>query len=292
MATVTDANGATTTFAYDGRGNMLTRTNALGGVDAWVYNEADQVLTTTDPLGRVTTMSYDEGGQLISMTDPSGRTVSLTYNPDGTPNTQTTGVGDTTYTYDAAGRVATMTDPSGTLTYDYNIAGDLTSMTTPSGATTEWGYDQAGRRTSMTPSDGRSVAYSYNDAGELASIVQSELLRDGFLQVDGSLPSLVNWARSVTTGSAVSVQNGAARLTVPNTNSASATLASRIAARMDSEVSVSYRFDTVDTANRTRLVLFARHSSSGHYRVEINAGASVGTVFKRVGSTTTESPWL
>lgn len=287
MASVTDANGRTTTFTYDGRGNMLTRTNALGGADTWVYNQADQVVTATDPLGRVTTMSYDEGGQLTSMTDPSGRTVALTYNPDGTPNTQTTGVGDTTYTYDSAGRVASMTDTTGTMTYTYNIAGDITSMTTPSGATTQWEYDQAGRRSAMRHPDGRGVRYSYNPAGELASITQSELLIDRFTQPDGAIPAAVNWARTVTTGASAVVQGGAVVLGVPNTASAASTLTSKVAARLDSDVTFQYRFSSVDVNNKGRLIAYARFSSTGHYRVEIDAGAATGTVYKRIGSTNT-----
>jgi RHS repeat-associated protein len=288
LASVTDANGRTTTFTYDGRGNMLTRTNALGGIDRWTYNAADQVLTSTDPLGRITTMVYDQAGQLTSMTDPSGRSVTLTYNPDGTPNTQTTGVGDTTYTYDAAGRVASMTDTAGTMSYRYNAAGDLMSMTTPSGATTQWDYDGAGRRVYMESPDGRYVEYEYNTAGELSSIVQPRLMVDQFPQADGAVPSSVNWTRTMTTGATAVVQGGETVMTVPNMASASVTLTSKVAARMDSEIHLDYRFTSVDVANKTRLVMYARYSTTGHYRAEIEAGATVGTVYKRVGSTNTK----
>jgi RHS repeat-associated protein len=287
LASVTDPNGKTTTFTYDGRGNMLTRTNAAGGVDRWTYNDADQVLTAKDPLGRVTTMSYNQGGQLTSMTDPSGRTTSLTYNPDGTPNTQTTGVGNTTYTYDAAGRVASMTDTTGTLAYAYNVAGDLVSMTTPTGAVTTWSYDQAGRRTSVRSPDGRGVRYAYNNAGQLASITQTELLLDSFGQPDGAIPSTVNWTRTLSTGATNTVQAGAAVLTVPNTSSAAVTMTSKVAARMDSDITFKYQFTTIDPNNKGRLIVYARYTSSGAYRIEIDAGATTGTVYKKVGSVNT-----
>jgi RHS repeat-associated protein len=112
-------------------------------------------------------------------------------------------------------------------------------------------------------------------------------MTDGFEQADGALPSSVNWTRTVTTGSTATVQGGAAVLTVPNTASASVTLTSKAAARMDSDVRLQYRFTSADVANKARIVVYARYSSTGHYRAEIEAGASFGTLYKRVGSKNT-----
>jgi RHS repeat-associated protein len=119
--TVTDARGATTTFAYNGRHLMTSITH---GVPAGV------AATPNISFG------YDAGGNRTSMTDGLG-SVSYVYNTlsQMTSETRTfTGLG------------------SYTLSYGYNISGQLNSVTNPWNAQVGYGYDKIGRVNAMSGS--------------------------------------------------------------------------------------------------------------------------------------------
>jgi RHS repeat-associated protein len=290
LASVTDSLGNTTTFTYDGRGNTLTRTDALGGVETWTYNSANQVTSATDPLGRVTTATYNTTGQLVESTDSSGRTSTSTYNLDGTiAETVATDGTDTiprVYAYDAAGRVESVGDggfapPN---SYEYNVAGDLTYS---SSTDISYGYDVAGRRISMQHGD-RGINYRYNTAGELSSITRSEEMVDEFALADGSAPSATNWTRTAPVGTTASNDSGALLLTVgpTATGTATALVTSKVAARLDSDVTFDYAWAS-PTAPAVKLIAYARYSTTGHYRIEIGAGATIATLYKRIGTATT-----
>ena len=103
--TVTDAAGQTTTFTYNGRGQVLTEKNALG---------------------ETTTYHYDANGYRLWVEGP----------PPGPGVTNTT-----TWTYDAVGRIATNTDVSGyKLTFDYDDLDRLTTITFPDSTFNEYTY--------------------------------------------------------------------------------------------------------------------------------------------------------
>ena len=97
---VKDANGNTTSYAYDSRNRLTTITDALGHTTVYGYN-ADGNQQTGDrrpgphgddavrrrqprhdddqPAGGTTTMAYDAAGREISLTDPVGNTTQWTY---------------------------------------------------------------------------------------------------------------------------------------------------------------------------------------------------------------------
>lgn len=79
-----DAGMATTTFAYDTAGNLISRTNALNQTEYWSeYNGLGQPGRYIDINGVATTFAYSAKGTLDSFTQllPSGdRLTTLTYN--------------------------------------------------------------------------------------------------------------------------------------------------------------------------------------------------------------------
>ena len=72
---VTDANGNTTSYTYDGDGNVLTSTNALGNTTSYSYNAFDEVTCEALPLA---------SSQCSSLTPPSAITPGGAITPPAT----------------------------------------------------------------------------------------------------------------------------------------------------------------------------------------------------------------
>lgn len=70
----TDPLGHTTTYKYDGFGNVVSRTSQLadGTKQTWSYtfNAFSQMTSSTDPLGHTTIFTYDSHGNLTSVVSP------------------------------------------------------------------------------------------------------------------------------------------------------------------------------------------------------------------------------
>lgn len=97
---VTDANGQTTEFSYDGA--VVTQMKDAEGY-IWRYD-------------------YDRMNRMLSMVDPLGNAEIYTYNRNGWKINETAKDGGTTeYEYSPAGAVLSITDPAGAktvFTYD------------------------------------------------------------------------------------------------------------------------------------------------------------------------------
>jgi RHS repeat-associated protein len=150
LASLTDANGNTTNFAYDSHGRLVAE---------------------TDPLGNTTRYGYDSGGKTISRTDANGDTVSLIYDDFGRliekrfPDDSAT-----IFTYDAKGRMLSAANQHIAYEMVYDAAGRLLSQTDSSGRTVSYRYDVKGNRVQMTTPEGRKVSYAYNQRNRLARI--------------------------------------------------------------------------------------------------------------------------
>ncbi len=174
--TVTDARGATTTFAYN---NRHLPTSITYGVPAGV------AATSNVSFG------YDAAGNRTSMTDGSG-SVSYSFNTLSQLTSETrsfTGVG------------------SFSLSYSYNLSGELTSITNPWSAQVAYNYDKVGRPTSVTGANyggvssyvsnityrafGGSKQISYNDGRTLS------LQYDNRMRVSRwDMPGVMGWSYS------------------------------------------------------------------------------------------------
>jgi len=204
--TSTDSMKNTSSYAYDGAGNLGSATNASAAVAAVGHNTPGDgtVSSSTDPnnagKGLDSVYGYDQSTHnLTSITPPaSGTNLRRTFGYDGFGRTASSGTRmlTTTYGYDRMGRVLSQThsdsspalsasydpngntlstgDGTGTVTNTYDHLNRLTGATrvgAPSG-TTSYGYDPAGSLTSLT--DGRGTSsYHYDKAGELDQINES-----------------------------------------------------------------------------------------------------------------------
>lgn len=168
LASLTDALGRLTEYAYNADGLLTLVTFAVGTAleasVAYDYDAYDRLSESTDELGRVTTYVYDALDRLLSKTLPD---------PDGGGGLSAPVY---TYEYDAAGRLAVETDPLGRDTiYTYNARGELTKVERPDHdsnsqlTTTTFAYDDAGQQTSITDPLGRITTSVYNSLGQLTT---------------------------------------------------------------------------------------------------------------------------
>jgi len=162
---------------FDARGNVLTETEvANGATTTWTYDGLDQIISTTDPLGRTTTFERDARGNLTRIVNPLGHETLMEYNAQGlmTRRVDPNGL-ETLLEYNARGLVTTRTEtPSDapqsarTTTFEYTAAGDPARIVTPTGTIQEFTYDAKGRPTEITDNLGQRVLMAYDPAGNLS----------------------------------------------------------------------------------------------------------------------------
>jgi RHS repeat-associated protein len=239
LTSITHAYGTslatTTSFAYDGHGDLAAVTDPDGHTTSYVYDSAGNRLRATDPLNRVTKWTYDSLSDVTSFTEPAGVTTSFTYDAHGnlmsaaTPLTGTGQTRTTTYTRANAshpGDLTALTDPNGkTTAFAYDSAGDLASMTDPLGNKTTYGYDSIGRLTSMVSPRGNAgganpASFTTNYTYDPASRLKSETDPLGGAQSwsydgDGNLISYTD-ADNRTTGYMYDADNELTTITRPD----------------------------------------------------------------------------
>jgi RHS repeat-associated protein len=177
--TMTDANGVSTTYSYDGTYRTLTQTSTpLVGASPPTYqvvqyqhsnsSHRGDVTAMVDGDGKTWTYGYDTYGDKTSSTDPQGDKSSSAYNADGWLLSSLSPKGDpsvcqspctpaqytTTYAY---------TDGSGAT----NFWGKPTTITDPLGHQTLRVYDNDNNVTQLTDGNGNVTNYDYDDANEL-----------------------------------------------------------------------------------------------------------------------------
>ncbi len=131
---ITDGNGHTTRYEYDGAGNRTKMVDANEHETKWTYNSTHDVETMTTPKGETTTIKRDSHGNAESISRSALKEATQT----------------TKYTYDSHGDVESMTDPLGRIwKYEYDSYGDRSSEVDPETDKRTWVYDEDSRETSM-----------------------------------------------------------------------------------------------------------------------------------------------
>ncbi|MEM7368692.1 MAG: RHS repeat-associated core domain-containing protein [Bacteroidota bacterium] len=202
-----------TYYHYDALSNLIGITNAEGHTTTFAYNDLNLVAQETDAMGFTTSYEYDPNGNLISKLDPNGHTTTYTYDklnrlttrsyPEGSDIYEYDANGNLerarnnhidyefeydslnrlmskevvtwsktiSYTYDDAGNRKTMTDPDGGVTeYFYDDNHRLDSLVNPFGQITSFAYDSTGRMTEQTNANGTFSVYAYDDADNLEEL--------------------------------------------------------------------------------------------------------------------------
>jgi len=185
LLTSTDARGNTTTNNYDSTtGNLLSSSDALGDTTVNTYS-GGLLASSRDAIGTVTANSYDNSDNLIGTAtlDASSTILSsntFTYDNNGNRLNSTvwrhvgaSWVGaTTTYIYDAKNRVIQTIDPDGgTNTVVYNAIGKQQATIDALGNTTAYAYDDQGRLIQTTYADATTETSAYDAAGNRTNSV-------------------------------------------------------------------------------------------------------------------------
>jgi RHS repeat-associated protein len=197
LHTHTDS-GGTTTYAYDGNGqlNSITypgslgsesfvnssfgdvtnHTDANGNVTAFAYNNRRQLTNSTGPTGLMVKVSFDAVGNVAGMTDARGNTMSNTWSATrhllattlpATPQ----GVPVITNAYDNRDWLMQTVDPllHPTL-YTNDFDGRLVSVTDPVQRTTLFGYDNDGRKLASVNAANETNSQTWDARGSLLKL--------------------------------------------------------------------------------------------------------------------------
>jgi RHS repeat-associated protein len=158
---VTDANGNSTLFVFDGFGDAIQQTSPDSGITVYHYDSDGNLTSKTDALGIVTNRTFDALDRVLTTTYPADTTKNLSYTYDQTGTAYGFGVGRLTSVKDAAGSLIRSYDERGNLLEETRVNGTKT-------LTTAYTYDPASRMASMTYPDGTVVRYSRDLMGQIA----------------------------------------------------------------------------------------------------------------------------
>lgn len=174
---VTDPNGHTTTYRFNGQGYETRRIDALGRLFTQTIDPVrNLVLAETDPLGRTTRYTYDQNGNRTSIKDPDGNITLIDYHLTwNKPERITNALGHvTTLAYDTKGNLASITNAEGeTTTFTYTAHGKLAAATDPLSHTTKFEYDAEGNLIGTEDPLGRKTQRAYDAANRLIQAVNT-----------------------------------------------------------------------------------------------------------------------
>jgi RHS repeat-associated protein len=186
--------GRTTSFSYDGVGNLLSKTITDTGTSSartwsWTYNAQQLVATATEPNGAVTTYAYDAFGNALTSTNALGHVTSYTYDTANrvTSTTAPNGV-VTAFTYDPRDRVLSRTVGGLPTVFTYNPTGTLASLTLPTGLVLTYTYDPAHRLTGWSNNRGESGTFTLDGMGNRTA----EQIKDASGSVAWSVARSIN----------------------------------------------------------------------------------------------------
>ncbi|MEZ0606499.1 DUF6531 domain-containing protein [Paraburkholderia sp. IW21] len=198
VVTLVDPLGMPTSYAYDGKGNLVSVTAPYDHVRQYLYEDArfpNALTGVKDESGsRIATWAYDSSGRAISVTHPdTTRNVSLSYGPGMTTLSDMSG--RSTYTFDVLDtrRPRSIATPGGTVSRVWDAAGNLKQRQTPDGDV-QYTWDSANRPTkaiATVPGKKTVTTIEYNDDNSL---------RPHLLATPGKVRAFVYDSRGNVTG--------------------------------------------------------------------------------------------
>ena len=197
IVAITDPEGHTHHYRYDGSGDLRSYRDALDNETTFSYDLHHGLLEVHDPLGnRAVRNEYDDDGRLTAHVDALGNRVEYShdvgarvetvsnrlghltvheYDEDGNITATTDALGRRwERTYDADGNELSFTDPLGHTTQrSYDADGNLLSVMDPTGAVTSMSYDGEGHVMTVTDPLGHTTAYAYDERGNRIGVTDA-----------------------------------------------------------------------------------------------------------------------
>ncbi len=176
LSSVTDPGKRSSTFTYDGAGNLIRIVYPDGTSESLAYDLQHRLTTHTDPRGHSTRYDYDFAGRMTQVTLPDGSTRRTTYPQQVGLVDPSNGTG--TRTSPAAVRrpseaEATYTDGEGHVTrMRLDRFGGPLLFTDPLGRTTTVVRNENGLPIRVTRPDGSVVVMRYDARGNLLSTLE------------------------------------------------------------------------------------------------------------------------
>jgi YD repeat-containing protein len=192
--TIVDPNGLVTTLTYDARQRLAMRTVGTE-TTSYAYDGVGQLIRVTLPDGSFLAYAYDAAHRLTGMADSLGNSVSYTLDAMGNrvredvfdPSSvlaqtrrrvydnlnrlfrEVGAVGQTTeYSYDNEGNVISVKDPLNRVTGNrYDALNRLAQVTDPNQGVTRYGYNGLDALTSVTDPRGLVTGYVVDGLGNL-----------------------------------------------------------------------------------------------------------------------------
>ena len=232
MGRITDVNGQSKSFTYDGKGRVTSTTNLSdGSTESVSYNTAGFMDTTTDEDGVPKSYAYDSTyGRLSRITDLDGNYIAYGYDTQG--NRIETGKYDPSdnrtsrkrwdyqhpsfpgklwkeikaddsfmeYSYDSSGNVSSVTDYEiHTTFYAYDSLNRLSTVTQPASTVTVYEYDKHGNLISITDAEGHETTYIYDDMGRVVSTTSPDTGTTTYVYDEVGNPQQKTDAMAITT---------------------------------------------------------------------------------------------
>ncbi len=193
ITSLTDDDGAVTTYEYDSHGRLVRAVDAMGNEDLFSYDPRGSVVArteidlSTDPTvpaeTYITAFAYDDLGRLISVTDPAGGVETFAYDSRNNRVRRVDARGNVTRsTYDSLDRLVAEVfdltntgDGTGTVVatattqYQWDASSRLVAVTDPNGNTTTFAYDESDRRVLATSANGVEHTLVWNSFDDLVS---------------------------------------------------------------------------------------------------------------------------
>ncbi|MFC4161935.1 RHS repeat-associated core domain-containing protein [Chitinimonas lacunae] len=170
---VVDAEGNTTEFDYDARGNLAFVRDAAGAVTRYESNAQGLPERIIDPRGGVTQLAWDAEGRPLVHRDCSGQITRYDYDSVGQLAAVTNALGQVTrYQHDRMGRLHRVQYPDGAQEkLSYDLLGRLTEYRDPLGRTTRYHLRSDGQPVERIEPDGSRLGYHYDRLGRLSRLV-------------------------------------------------------------------------------------------------------------------------